>query len=267
MARGVSNRTTVYSIEASSPDRIDTRVTVISVDPFKNSLVARVEFIPQGNLTSDDGKTANQDLMLNVNSITGGQERSFPKGKRINPIEVTLEMFEGDIAFYPFDRYTAGLDMDITTVPAAKTPSSGTVGATSTSLPLKVDFLGSLHGLVINSSVATPQKGGGDYLEIYTSRSNSALFFALFVQFLMILLGGVVAWVIYSILFRGRKPEVSMFSWLGALLFALPAVRNSMPGAPPIGSITDVVVFFWAEILVALCLVTIIVTWLVRPAK
>jgi hypothetical protein len=56
-----------------------------------------------------------------------------------------------------------------------------------------------------------------------------------------------------------------MFSWLAALLFAMVPLRSAMPGAPPIGALSDVLAFFWAEMLIALSLVLIVFTWLRRP--
>ncbi len=56
-----------------------------------------------------------------------------------------------------------------------------------------------------------------------------------------------------------------MFSWLAALLFALPPLRNAMPSAPPIGSLSDFMAFFWAEGIVALSLATVVFAWLRRP--
>jgi len=37
-------------------------------------------------------------------------------------------------------------------------------------------------------------------------------------------------------------------------LFAFPAVRNSQPGVPPVGTWGDFVSFFWAESMIALAL-------------
>jgi hypothetical protein len=50
------------------------------------------------------------------------------------------------------------------------------------------------------------------------------------------------------------------------LLFAFAAVRNSQPGVPPIGTYSDFIAFFWAEVLIALCLLSIIFAWVLRPA-
>jgi hypothetical protein len=84
----------------------------------------------------------------------------------------------------------------------------------------------------------------------------------------MFLMWGVtigVMLLVSSVLLRGRKIEVGMFSFLAALLFALIAVRNSQPGVPPIGTYSDFISFFWAEVILALCLLTLVFTWLLRP--
>ena len=52
-----------------------------------------------------------------------------------------------------------------------------------------------------------------------------------------------------------------------ALLFAFATVRNAQPGTPPIGTYSDFISFFWAEVIIALCLVVLVFTWLLRPAK
>ena len=50
----------------------------------------------------------------------------------------------------------------------------------------------------------------------------------------------------------------------GMITFALVPLRNAMPAAPPIGALSDIISFFWAEIIVAVCLVAGVVTWLKR---
>jgi hypothetical protein len=70
-----------------------------------------------------------------------------------------------------------------------------------------------------------------------------------------------------SVVLRGRKVELAMFSFTAALLFAFATVRNAQPGTPPIGTYSDFISFFWAEVIIALCLVVLVFTWLLRPAK
>ncbi len=70
-----------------------------------------------------------------------------------------------------------------------------------------------------------------------------------------------------AIVFFDKRIEATIFSWLGAMLFAFPALRSAVPGAPPIGAAIDYFAFFWAETMVALCLLTILVTYIRRPLE
>lgn len=66
-----------------------------------------------------------------------------------------------------------------------------------------------------------------------------------------------------------RHHELSwgLFGWLGAMLFALPVIRNTMPGVPGIGTLAVYTVYFWALLTVALCLLVIVVTYLRRTIR
>jgi hypothetical protein len=55
-----------------------------------------------------------------------------------------------------------------------------------------------------------------------------------------------------------------MFSFTAALLFAFAAVRNAQPGTPPIGTYSDFMSFLWAEVIIALCLIILVFTWVMR---
>lgn len=49
--------------------------------------------------------------------------------------------------------------------------------------------------------------------------------------------------------------------------FAFPAIRNAVPGGPPIGALMDFLALFWAEVVVALSLTAVIATWLFRKTS
>ena len=90
------------------------------------------------------------------------------------------------------------------------------------------------------------------------------IFFSTFVMILMLFLASVVVIMMLRFWLSNRKIEVSAMSVYGAMLFAFPALRNSQPGVPPLGTYSDYLSFFWAEMLVAIALVTIITLWVVR---
>ena len=70
--------------------------------------------------------------------------------------------------------------------------------------------------------------------------------------------------LVYRVFAGHRKIEIGMFSFLGALLFAFPALRNSQPGTPPIGTMSDFLAFFWAEVIIALSLLSVVLRWIIR---
>lgn len=290
------------------PNHVEIFVKLVAVDPIKGDLTARLEFVPHGNLTADEGQTLAKDLNLYVNSATGKQEHTFEKGKRMNPAEVVVNLYDGLATDYPFDQHRAELDlwMEIATkVKAGKpageksagakeaegkapgTPAAGEAAKDEThageeaaapaasptpseakdekEVPIAVDFYGSIHGMKIEA-VKTPQSTA-DYvnIDIGISRAGTVKFFAIFVMIAMWTLTLGVLFLTLAVLVRGRKIEVGMFSFLSALLFAFVAVRNNQPGSPPIGSLSDYLAFFWAIIIVTLCLLTLLAVWLLRP--
>jgi len=47
--------------------------------------------------------------------------------------------------------------------------------------------------------------------------------------------------------------ELSVASWITAMLFALLPIRGFLPGDPPVGSWIDILVFFWVEVTIMVC--------------
>jgi len=86
-------------------------------------------------------------------------------------------------------------------------------------------------------------------------------------MFLMVLMWAIsiaLLWVTLSVLFRRRQMQIPLLNVFGVVLFALPTLRNVQPNAPPLGSLTDVLSFFWCESLVAACFITMIILFVRR---
>ncbi|HVG35685.1 MAG TPA: DUF4436 family protein [Pyrinomonadaceae bacterium] len=291
------------------PDHVEVFVKLLSVDPIKGDAVARLEFVPHGALVKgEDDDILTRDLKLYTNGATGKRELDFQKGKRMNPSEVVIEMYDGLATDYPFDQHSAMLEVYFTSKEKAKpaqgaedkpaaatspqgesaapTPSESPAPSPATSdgaqaapkkdesaaddngeesVAVAVDFYGSIPGFKINA--AKNPESTEDYvaLDMKISRSSTVVFFSMFITVLMWGVTIAVLVLTLSVLLRGRKIEIGMFSFLAALLFAFAAVRNSQPGVPPIGTYSDFIAFFWAEVIIALCLLSIIFTWLLRP--
>jgi hypothetical protein len=261
---------------AKSPDNLEIYVKMLSIDPIKGDTTARIEFVPHGNLVAEDA-TLEHDLKFFMPSANGKTEIEFRKGKTIPPVEAVFSMYGGNAADYPFDEHKAWFYLYADKVPwEAEKPekpvpadedeegAKPAVEAESNEVPLDVSFFGSIPGY--NVSIAKDKESDATYVsaEIEVKRSGTVVAFSMFVGLLMWGLSLAVLFLVMSVLLRGRKPEIAMFSFMAALLFAYYAVRNSQPNVPPIGVFSDFVGFFWAEILVGACLLATVFTWVFR---
>ncbi|HEY9231392.1 MAG TPA: DUF4436 family protein, partial [Blastocatellia bacterium] len=221
------------------------------------------------------------DITLYINSANGKQEHKFEKGKRMNPMDVTISL-DGQASDYPFDSHEAELTMFMTTpaqaeakpeqpketgdeAPSAPKPQAkASIFDTNEPVAMSVDFEGSIPGFKLEAEKDKDSDVGYTGIEMKISRSSTVVFFSTFVMILMLFLASVVVLMMLRFWLGKRKIEVSAMSVYGAMLFAFPAMRNSQPGVPPLGTYSDYVSFFWAEMLVAVALVTIITLWVVR---
>ena len=58
-----------------------------------------------------------------------------------------------------------------------------------------------------------------------------------------------------------RRPEATLIGAVAAIVFALPVLRNALPGSPPLGVEADVWVFLWTELAVVLALALLVFKW------
>ncbi|MEW6127200.1 MAG: DUF4436 family protein [Acidobacteriota bacterium] len=262
-------------------DYIEINIKVVSVDPVKGDLITRLSFEPHGALAKDEFSPAN-DLTLLINSATGKQEHKFEKGKRMNPIDATLTL-DGESSEYPFDSHEADLILLMTTPvqekaeepkeepregaesePAPKQPQKASVYDSNEPVAMAVEFTGSVPGLKLDAEKDKESEVGYTGIEMTISRSTTVLFFSSFVMVLMLGLATMATGLMLRFWLGKRKVELAAMSLYGAMLFAFPALRNSQPGVPPIGTYSDYISFFWAEILIGICLLIIGSLWVIR---
>jgi hypothetical protein len=246
--------------QKAGENRIDVVGRIVTADVMKGDIVVRLEFKPHGSFLAADGATLTRDLELYVASATGKNVHEFKKGKRMNPVEAVVEIYEGEPMDYPFDTHTAELAFFFE--PAAA--KGGETGGEE-SIPVAVQLGGSVAGLRIDTDYDKENnKPDHAVIDISIQRATTAMFFSVFIMIAMWALTFGVIFLVFRVFAGHRKIEISMFSFLGALLFAFPALRNSQPGTPPIGTLSDFIAFFWAEVIIALSLLTVVICWLVR---
>jgi len=247
--------------EKPGENRIDVGAKIVSADPVKGDILVRLDFAPHGSFLSADGVTLSRDLELYVATATGKNLHEFKKGKRMSPVEAVVEMWEGEPMDYPFDKHSAELAFFFQPL-AAKPPAAETPA--NESIPVAVELRGSVTGLRIDADYAKEHSADHAVVDLSIERAGTAVFFSMFIMIAMWLLVAAVVFMVFRVFSGHRKIEISMFSFLGALLFAFPALRNSQPGTPPIGTLGDFLAFFWAEVIIALSLLSVVLRWIIR---
>lgn len=267
---------------AKFEDRVEVNMRIVSVDPIKGDVNVRIELIPRGNVLDEQGALAN-DLKFYLPSANGKSEIEFKQGKSLTPVEAVFNLY-GNASDYPLDEHAADFYLWLEkTVPEKKAetksapavegeeekkPEPPIAGAPAPNeVPLDVSFFGNIPGYKISAERSKTSDASFVDGMIKIDRSNTVVMFSLLIGMLMWGLSLAVLFLVLSLVLRGRKIEINMFSFMAALLFAFYSVRGSQPNVPPIGTLFDFIFFFWAEALVALCLVLAVFVWVFRTPK
>jgi hypothetical protein len=129
-------------------------------------------------------------------------------------------------------------------------------------VPLTLQFTSRNHTLHVDAALGAESTPATLTVALTLYRPRPIVFFVVFMSLIMAALTVGAATVTVGVVLRGLRPEFGMFTWTAALLFAFPGIRNALPGTPPLGCLTDFLIFFWAEILIALCMVALLVKWI-----
>jgi len=254
---------TVGADQASVADRLDINAAVQSIDPVKGELVIRLAFTPKGSLASADGRSAAQDLSIETNSSLK-PEIKFKKGQPLSSVDVVVELYNGLYTDYPFDQHQGDLQIYATATTPPATEGDKPVEET---IPVSVELFGFVHGFSMQGSASSDTTPTYTEISMEVSRSSSTIVWAVFVMILLWLMTLAVVGVTFYVVTSQRKLEFGSFAWMGAMLFAFVSFRSAAPGVPPLGSLIDFVAFYWAECIVAICLVVMVTVYLTRQPK
>jgi hypothetical protein len=205
-----------------------------------------------GSLMDKEGHLT-QEVTLRLDPGTGPVTHTFAANGHLTPWDVNIIAVSGDILEYPFDRYHFEVDIE----------------GKASGKPIAVEAgLGTIpHGIRARLTDIRELGGTAD-VSISVRRSGSVIFLAALstISLLVVALAALsVAWQVAE---QGRRIDFSMMTWVAAFMFVIPAVRNSLPGAPPIGALIDFLLFFWLQVLAAAATTTLVVIWMKqRPAK
>ncbi|MEU1260271.1 DUF4436 family protein [Streptomyces chartreusis] len=234
---------TVHTVGSSAADRVDVEAAVQSVDAAGRELVLRVWVTPRGSLGEQGGAAPVADLSLQTSGATLG-DLEFAAHERLATRDVQVALTGGSISDYPFDTY----ETDI----AFRAQMGGE------QVPVRMLFSNNDTLFSVSAEPVPARQEAVVALEL--ARSGSLLVFAVF---MMVAMWALAASVLVGAWYLTTGSEGLVWpglAWMAATLFALAAFRNTAPGTPPIGCVLDWFAFLWAESIIALCLVTVVIT-------
>ncbi|MFJ7158878.1 DUF4436 family protein [Streptomyces sp. NPDC101118] len=234
---------TVHTVGSPAADRVDVEAVVQSVDAAGRELVLRVWVTPRGTLGEDGGAAPVADLTLQTSGATLS-DLEFKAHERLATRDVQVAITDGSISDYPFDTY----ETDI----AFRAELGGE------QVPVRMYF--SNNDTLFSASVDPAPSEQEAVIALGLARSGSLLVFAVFMMAVMWALAASVLIGAWYLTGHGKGLVWPGLAWMAATLFALAAFRNTAPGTPPIGCVLDWFAFLWAETVIALCLVTVVVT-------
>lgn len=223
-----------------------------SVDPNGQELPARVLVFPSDEFVDPTGLLT-QSLELRVQPAVSGQTLLFPAGEPPTPQGIVLPA-AGIVQEYPFDTYDVSADVQVHSLFADS----------YTALPVQVSLFFRVPGWSAEDTSVTSGGAEGVAVTSMLVRDGSTKSIAVLLLLLMVVLA-VIAVLVTSSSTRGRMTlELSVASWMTALLFALIPLRGFFPGGPPLGSWMDVLVFFWVVLILMVSVAVVVTTILLR---
>jgi Domain of unknown function (DUF4436) len=219
-------------------------VQPIQIDAVNESMQVRISVVP---LSDAKVTIADRDFLLTIQR--GGQvdHVQIQAGQLLPEVTFGLDLHEGDVRDYPLDRYVSLMTL---------AASEGAHDGNEKSLPIHVTAWEGVLGFDVKAKSVSSQRSEELQLQFAVSRTGAVSFFGVAMYGAMLVMM-LCALIIGSFVFVGiRRIEVALVGALAAVIFALPALRNALPGAPPLGVRADIFIFFWAELgaVIALCL-------------
>jgi Domain of unknown function (DUF4436) len=221
----------------------------IGIDALNDAMHVRAYLSPSISESKNAHTISDQDLILLVTHDKTVEELKLAAANRLATATFEVDLNEGSVSHYPLDAYRAQFGVQLVN------------SNSSARFPVRVTMWEGVLGYNLHT---TGQPGlDPDDVELTTTVTRSGAFalFALCAYGAMVV-PGCCALAVGILTFTGvRRPEATLIGALAAIAFALPVLRNALPGSPPLGITADVWVFLWTELAAVLALALLVFKW------
>jgi Domain of unknown function (DUF4436) len=221
----------------------------VGIDAFNDAMELRAYLMPGVTAGRDAHAASDRDLTLLVDHDKTVEELRLAAGDHLASSTFEVDLNEGSVTHYPLDSYVARVTAQLME------------GRSLARLPVRVTMWEGLLGYTLRTTSEPASDPDDVQLKITIARSGAFALFAICAYGAMVLLA-VSALVMCILTFAEVRPaETGLIGSLAAMAFALPALRDALPGSPPLGVEADMWVFLWAELAVVLSLGLVVFKW------
>lgn len=221
----------------------------ISIDALNDAMQMRAYLSPSVTESKDVHGPPSRDLTLLVTHDKTVEEVKLAAADHIASSTFEIDLNDGTVAHYPLDAYRAQFGVQLLD------------GKSSLRLPVRVTMWEGVLGYNLHTTNAAQADPQDVELTTTIKRSGAFALFGLCAYAAMVVLG-CCALVVGILTFTDvRQAEATLIGALAAIIFALPVLRNALPGSPPLGVEADMWVFLWAEIAAVLALALLVFKW------
>ena len=227
---------------AQGANRITLEVEAVNLDTSTGSFDLRMRPLPRGTFADPDTGELREPLQVKLISAgSPAQSFDFPSQQLVDPVGATVDASAGAQGF-PFDRPKVDFRLESLTGDHR--------------VPVDIEMSDQTEGWNLSGKVG--ERDNVLRVDLKAGREMLAVSFTLFY------IGGIVVVALITVALIGGsiargQVDFGQVIWLGAMLVAVPAVRNEMPGVPPIGTAVDMYVFLPSVFIVGAALLASIV--------
>jgi hypothetical protein len=252
----------VVSLDPEQPALLDVRGTIRAVDPTNGEMALRLVVdrtaspapVPEDEpAIFDEAGALAEDLTLATYDANAENARMIPAGQLPATITVAVPLADSRTTRYPVDRYRAAVVVVVRRDgdPERTVPIRLSLRSSDPVFSVQIDDQSSSEGVV----------------GLRVSRHWTVIGWAGFFVLVCWLLAIAAASIGWTTVVHGIASPAWAWGFLIGVLFALPPLRNALPGAPPSGSLVDLAAFYWAVGIVTLTLVAMIGSWNIRVRR
>ena len=226
----------------------------ISIDALNAAMQMRVTFAPSGLLYGERLAPTARRLRLVITHDKGVEELAVEANARPPTASFEVDLTGGSVADYPFDSYRADLRVQLL-------EDASPDIAEARPLEAKVTVWEGVLGFHLRSAEHSGSVPGEVKLSIEIRRGGALILFALGAYSAMVVLGCCALAIGLITFVDVRRAEATLIGAIAAIAFAMPVLRNALPGAPPLGVRADMYVFLWSELAAVIGLARVTLDW------